>query len=516
MSKMKLAFSKAFATLFAVMAGCAISSADVPLSYHASVTAQASSKSLAPYMLGSWNEGRYVEGNGIWQEAGIEKKLDLSKRFSWSAGIDYIAGVGSKTDYKRWEEADQAWTSHSAHLPYVRLQQLFAQVKYRAVYLTLGMKYTHSRIVDDHLSSGDLTHSNNAAPIPGVSAGFLDFQNIPFTNGWVQIDGEVMYGRILDNGFKKSEFNFYSGVEALNLWYNYKRCYFRTNPNKRFHVIVGMQAAGMFGGSTYTYQKGQLVLTEHRGFKFKDALQMFFPLEGGEDYYTGNHIGSWDLKATYRFRDDSQLSAYFEWPWEDGSGIGKMNGWDGLWGVQYNFAKKGIVDKVAFEYLDFTNQSGPIHFDPDDNPSNPLTGHAQGADNYYNNDYYGAYANYGMSIGTPFLVAPIYNRDGMLEFLHNRARGFHAAIEGNPLPRLSYRLMVGHESAGGHGWIPDFKKSHSTSGMIEARFQPAVKIPELEIGVRMAFDKGSLRGDNFGAQLQVAYHGEFNLRKSKR
>ncbi len=492
-----------------------IALADSTFKYHASLTAQASSESLAPYMLGSWNYGRYVEGSGIWQEAGIVRPLEMSKRFSWSAGIDYIAGLGSKTSYLRWDNATEKWGTHDAKMPNFRLTQLFGQLKYRSVFLTVGIKDTHSKIVDDHLSSGDLTRSNNAASIPGIAAGFLDFQNIPFTNGWVQIDGEIMYGKMMDTKFRRAEFNYYSGLEPVFLWYNYKRCYFRTNPNKNFYVTLGMQAAGFFGGSTFYYQNGVLKKTERRGFKFKDAFQMFFPREGGEDYYTGSHLGSWDLKAVYKFRDGSNLSGYFEWPWEDGSGIGRKNGWDGLWGVQYDFGRKGIVTKAVIEYIDFTNQSGPIHYDPDDSPENPLSGRAEGADNYYNNDYYGAYTNYGMGIGSPFLLAPIYNTNGSLDYLHNRARGFHAALEGNPMDRLSYRVMIGYETAGGAGRIPAYKKLDSTSAMIEAKGLPFNKIPQLEVGVRIAFDKGSLRGDNFGAQIQIAYSGEFNIKKSK-
>lgn len=489
-------------------------SAESTFEYHASLTAQASSESLAPYMLGSWNYGRYVEGSGIWQEAGISKPLEMSKRFSWSAGIDYIAGAASKTSYLRWDNSSKTWGTHDAKMPNFRLTQIFGQLKYRAVFLTLGMKNSHSKIVDDRLSSGDLTLSNNAAPIPGVSAGFLDFQNIPFTNGWVQIDGEIMYGKMMDTNFKRAEFNYYTGLEPLYLWYHYKRCYFRTNPNKNFHVTVGMQSAGLFAGTTFTYQDGIQKKYERRGFKLNDALQMLFPREGGEEYYTGSHLGSWDFKAVYKFRDGSDISAYFEWPWEDGSGIGRKNGWDGLWGVQYDFGRKGIVTKAVVEYLDFTNQSGPIHYDPDDHPENPLSGRAEGADNYYNNDFYGAYTNYGMGIGTPFLMAPIYNRNGVLDYLHNRARGFHAALEGNPIDRLSYRFMIGYETAGGAGRVPAFRKLSSTSAMIEAVSLPFKKIPQLEVGVRLAFDKGSLRGDNFGAQLQIAYKGEFNIKKS--
>lgn len=487
--------------------------ADVPFSYHASLTGQASSKSLAPYMLGSCNEGRYVEGSGIWQEAGISKLLDLSKRFSWSVGLDYIVGVASKTYYDRWVETEQSWTKHSAHLPNARLQQLFGQIKFRGVYLTAGMKYNHSKIVDDQLSSGDLTRSNNSIPIPGLSAGFVDFQDIPFTNGWVQIDGEIMYGRMMDSGFKKNEFNYYSGIETINLWYNYKRCYFRTNPNKNFHVIVGMQASAMDGGATFSYIGGKLINSDIRGFGMKDVFQMFFPREGGEYYYAGSHLGTWDLKAVYKFKNGASLKAYFEWPWEDGSGIGRMNGFDGVWGIQYDFARKGFITKAVVEYLDFTNQSGPIHYDPEDNPQSTMDGHAQGSDDYYNNSFYGAYTNYGMSIGTPYLVAPIYNLNGMLSYLHNRARGFHIGIAGNPCDRLRYKAMVSYEKAGGAGNLPAYKRLTNTSAMIETTTSPIKKLTDLEMSLRLAFDAGSLRGNNFGASIQLTYSGEFNVKR---
>lgn len=507
---------KHYITLFFLVVGLNFALAELQLNYYASITTQASHKSLAPYMLGSWNYGRYAEGSGIWQEAGIIKMLDMSKRFSWSAGVEYLAGVGSKTYYQRWNQNTSEWGTHNAKMPYFSLSQIFGQLKYRSVYLTIGMKNSRSKIVDEALSSGDLTRSNNALPIPGVAAGFLDFQNIPFTNGWVQIDGEIMYGKMMDSNFKKDEFNFYSGLEPINLLYNYKRCYFRTNPDKNFHIVVGMQAAALFGGTTYHYTLGKLTKTVNRGFRIKDVFQMFFPLEGGEDYYTGGHLGSWDFKAVYKFQDKSNLTAYFEWPWEDGSGIGRKNGWDGLWGIRYDFGRKGLLSKALFEFLDFTNQSGPIHYDPDDNPENPLSGRAEGADNYYNNDYYGAYTNYGMSIGTPFLLAPIYNRNGMLSYLHNRARGFHAALEGDPLNWLSYRLMIGYETAGGAGNAPAFRKLSSTSGMIEVVSSPLKKIPQLEFGVRLAADKGSLRGNNLGARLQVAFNGYLNIKKSNK
>ena len=482
------------------------------IEYEASLTANVSIGTFAPYMLGSWNYGRINSASGIWQDGRIEKKMTLDRRFSWGAGVEYIAGYGTAADYDRYNDGE--WTRKSVRQAPVRLHQIYGEVKYRGVYLLAGMKERHSLIVDDELSSGDLTRSNNACPIPGVAAGFVDFQNIPFTNGWVQIEGEVMYGRFMDKNFRENTFSHYTGLLSYNNEYIYRRCYFRTKPSQPFCVTVGMQAAGEFGGVAYQYQKGSITRTENRGFKIKDIFNMFIPREGtGEGFYQGNSLGSWDFKARYAFSGGSQLSAYFEWPWEDGSGIGKMNGWDGLWGLQYNFAKAGAVSKIVVEYFDFTNQSGPVHWAPSDDPGTTITSRATGGDDYYNNGFYGPYSNYGMSIGSPFVVSPLYNLDGYPGYAHNRARGFHGAVCGDFGSKWHYKAKVSWQEAGGMGRYPAPRKLHDTSAMAAVKWTPAGRLKGLAVRLEAAFDTGNLRGDNFGALIGVSYTGTFKAGK---
>lgn len=488
--------------------------AEEPLEYRASVIVNASTGRFAPYMIGSWNRGRITNAKGLWHNGEATKKLDLSRRFSWGAGVEYIVGYGNAAAYDRWDNSAKAWTHNYVRQAPARLQQLYGEVKFRGVYLTAGMKNTHSGIVDDRLSSGDLVRSNNAAPIPGVSAGFVDFQDIPFTNGWVQIDGEIMYGKFFDNSYTKNTYNYYDNLIATGLWYTYKRCYFRTKPSERLSVTVGMQTAGEFAGTTTYYSKGEVYRHDDRGFHLRDLWDMFFPNEGsGEGYYKGNSLGSWDLKARYSLKNGSEITAYFEWPWEDGSGIGRRNGWDGVWGLQYNFAKESPVSAVLFEYIDFTNQGGPVHYSHTDAPGTNLNGHATGGDNYYNNDFYGPYANYGLGIGSAFPVAPLYNQDGSVMFLRNRCRGFHAAVCGELPGRWTYRALVSYQKAGGSGRRPAMERLQSTSAMVEASWRPLFKMQNLLLKAQVAFDAGKLRGNNFGAMASVSWTGSLNFLK---
>ena len=63
--------------------------------------------------------------------------------------------------------------------------------------------------------------------------------------------------------------------------------------------------------------------------------------------------------------------------------MAKLNGWDGLWGVEYKSNHKQAINGIVIEYLQTTNMSGPLH-----GLQNSVVGKTGGADNYYNNGYY--------------------------------------------------------------------------------------------------------------------------------
>ncbi|MGN0223592.1 MAG: hypothetical protein ACI4AM_06165, partial [Muribaculaceae bacterium] len=334
------------------------------------------------------------------------------------------------------------------------------------------------------------------------------------TNGWVQINGVIEYGRYLDSDFKEEQFNYYHGQITSDLNYTYKRCYFRTRPTERFVLTIGMQTAGQFGGSYRRYAAGQLTGSDNRGFKIKDVFKMFFPTQGGADgYYEGNSLGSWDVKLQYRLRSGDELSVAFQGPWEDGSGIGRCNGFDGLWGIYYHAAKRQLISAAALEYLDFTNQSGPIHWATHDAPGTTIDTEATGGDDYYNSEYYGSFTNFGMAQATPFLVSPLYNLNGSPNFLHNRARGMHAAISGWLGNDFSYTVKYSWQQAWGKGRVPATHCLIDNSASISASYDAHRLLAGLSISAQVAFDAGSLRGDNFGALVGVTYSGNFSLTK---
>lgn len=489
--------------LLAVTAVGSAVAEDVAVDCSAELTANAGSGDFAPYYIMSNRHGVLTQPDGAMLRLSAVKPMDTARRFSWSAGVDFMAGVASRTGYECYNPADGTWFSHSEGPAPIYLQQLYGELKWRSLFLTVGMKQHESALLNFRLSSGDLVESGNSRPIPGARVGFIDFQDIPFTRGWVQIQGEIGYGKMTDNGWLRNHYNYYNYHFTQGAWYNYKRVYFRTRPSERFSVTLGMQAAAQFGGDVVWYRNGELVQSVHLPVTLKAFLKMFIPQSDGI-YYDGNHLGSWDFLARYRLRSGDELRAYFQWPWEDGSGIGKLNGFDGLWGLEWRRAERWWINALVVEYLDFTNQGGPLHWAPGDNPGTNLPAHTTGGDQYYNNQQYNGYCNYGMGIGSPFLPGPIYNRDGYMAYIDNRVRGFHIGISGAIGSSVDWRALGGYRTGYGDGRVPRQYPVYDTSLMVEASWRvPQVK--GLTVAAQVAMDHGDMLGDNVGASLSVRY-----------
>lgn len=494
-------------------------SAEYPINYKVDLIGATSNSSLAPYYMASNRHGILTQGKDALLLAGAWKPMTTDKRFSYGFGVQLAGGAQNATGYNRFYSNDNYQTAGDGHwgVNYVRpnsfwIQQLYGEIKYRSVFLSIGQKDRGSALLNNKLSSGDVMESGNARSIPQARAGFIDFQNIPFTKGALQIQGEVAYGVFTQNNWLKSHFSFYSGHYCLNTLYHYKRMYFRTKPEKPFSVIFGGQVAAIFGGTNYHYGGGKFNGSVENRHGFQAFWQAFIPRDNGiEGYVEGSHLGSWDIVARYRFKNGAEVKAYLQNLWEDGSGMGKLNGWDGLWGLEYKAAQKGILTGAVIEYVDFRNQGGPTHWDPIDNPGTSLgQTQATGGDNYYNNGFYNSYSNYGMSIGTPFLKAPIYYKDGQLSYMDTRMQGVHIGLLGNPVDNFEYRILWSWRRSLGTYGSPRFEPQKCNSFMAEGTYN-FKKVEGLTVSAQIAFDRGMLYGNNFGGSISVSYSGLFNL-----
>lgn len=470
---------------------------------------------FAPYYISALTHGTVTQSKGWLAHSSIRHTIQKEKRFSWGAGMEIFGGIASEAKYLKWASDGITYT-HGIHPSYIWIQQLYGELKYRGIFIEAGMKEHGSPLLDNSLTSGDWVESGNARPIPQIRLGFIDFQDIPFTKGWVQIQGELAYGKFIDNSWLK---DFYSrGNSHINTgsFYLYRRLYFRTKPSENFSLTLGLQAAGMIGGKTQYWDRGRMVREEDLNVSFGKMLLAIIPGKEGDEagqFVTGSTLGCWDINGRYNIPGGhGVLHAYLQKPWEKGSSLGFMNGWDGLWGLEYEFKEDfKPITAVLFEYIYLMNQSGPVHFSIHDFPGTTIPYESQGRDNYYNNHQYNSYVNYGVGIGSPFLKAPIYNLSGYPMYMHNLVKGFHLAAKGRVSPFLCWKAAISYKEGYGNGEFPSIKKVTDFSWLVEftGHFK---KITPLHLKIQIASDHGNYLGNNFGVYLGAVYKGAFSFR----
>ena len=239
------------------------------------------------------------------------------------------------------------------------LQQAYADIRYKWLGILIGSKEIDSPLLNQQLSSGGLTWSGNARPIPQVWIGLPEYvQVLPR----LALKAEMSYGWFTDNKYQRKQVGEdYWYTKSIK--YHHKSGFLRIGvPQGKWQLDLGMSLDVQFGGyKSAGMDAGDL------GNSWKDYFKVFIPSrgddsspEGEQIAYQGNFMGSEHIRMTYRHEDFS-ISAYLENYYDDFSGMGKLNGFDGLWGIEYKSNHKQAINGFVLEYYQTTNQSGPMH-----------------------------------------------------------------------------------------------------------------------------------------------------------
>lgn len=489
--------------------------ADYGFTVGGSLNLGAGSSEFAPYYMHANRHGKITQSKNAQLDLWAIDSLDLSKRFDFSWGVEVLGGYANKADYLRWDPTAGEWYRNPQGPAPIWVQQLFAEVKWRSLFLSVGLKDRNSCFVDQELSSGDLLWSGNSRAIPEVRIGFVDFQNIPLTKGWVQIDACISYGKFVDTKWVNNHFDYYTGKRNPGTLWTYKRLALRSNPDKPFMGQIGIQMSGLFGGKTFYYGDGTLISVADNYNGFKDFIQILLPFwdSSKEGYRVGDTKGTWDIAARYRFKGGESLRAYVQFPWEDSSGIYKANGFDGLYGLEFKLGRRWWITGAVAEYLDMTNMSGPLIWDPVYNSDGVTLGYkASGRDAYYNNFFYRAYVNYGMTMGTPMVQGSLFftgdghetiPEDGTLPYF--RVRGFHIALTGNLTDNCEYVVKYNHRKAWGDtNKFTLIRPIEADSFIAGARYS-FNQVPGLSLGAAIAVDHGTMPGNAVAGMVTLSY-----------
>ena len=422
----------------------------------------------------------------LWQVSNQQGLSSLDNNTYIRGGVSYKHELGK---WKFEEMVDLA--AAAGFTSTFVVQQAYVDIRYK----WLGF-YAGSREKSSPLLNGGMTWAGNARPLPQVQIGIPEYVQILPRLG---LKGEISYGWFTDNTYQKKQVgNGYWYTKDIK--YHHKEGFLRIGvPQGKWQLEIGVTLDTQFGGHKIGgAEPGDL------GNGWKDYIRVFFPGHGGEDgpvgehlAFQGNFLGSEYIKMTYSHPTDFSISAYMDNHFDDFSAMGKLNGWDGLWGLEYKSNHRGSISGVVVEYLQTTNMSGPLH-GLQDSP----VGKTGGADNYYNNGYYPGWIHWGMGIANPLIASPIYNQDGDMSFKYNRVKAVHLGWSGviseewKYIAKLSYNKTFGTPNRP----IPQILENFST-------FASFYYIPRKWKGwsynASLALDMGDLYGDNVGFQLKA-------------
>ncbi len=380
------------------------------------------------------------------------------------------------------------------------IQQAYADFRYKWLGIFAGSKEMTAPLINSRLSSGELTWSGNSKPIPQIMIGIPEYL---YLLPRLAIKGEISYGWFTDSNWMEDHTHLAAGGwYTKNIKYHHKEGFVRIGvPGGKWQLDFGMTLDTQFGGQMVT-ASGVTDL----GNSLKDYFRIFIPGAAGEDkpvndalFYQGNFVGTEQIRGTYRGKEVA-VSLYLDNYFEDFSAMGKQNGWDGLWGLELKFKRFRPINNIVLEYLQTTNQSGPLHglHEPEEGPVHK-TG---GSDNYYNNGLYPGWAHWGMANGNPLLRSPIYNENGTLSFKYNRVKAVHLGWSGEISDEWEYMAKLTMNRTWGTHGAPTLDILENFSAYAAFQYRPA-KLKTWAFHASLGLDTGDIYGDNFGFQLKV-------------
>lgn len=431
--------------------------------------------------------------NNGWVRGNLTRTLDADKRFSWGAGIDLAGGWNLITPF--------------------RIQQLYGELKYRSLYIMAGAKELPSYYNNRRLSSGDLIFSGNAMPIPQFRIGTYDFAPFWGTKGWFSVRAYLAYGKFTYSKWEK-DWVIPGTDRTAGVLFCSRGLWFRFGNQKKFPLTfdMGIEMGTQFGGTIYK---------DRKAFKmpsgFIDWIKALIPLQGDEDTpvgeqtnVQGNMTGEYNIALAYAPTPDWKIKLYFEHYFEDHSQMFLEYGpWkDGLWGLELSFPKNRFVSKLVYEFVATKDQTGAVNHDW--TPEIPQQ--VSGRDGYYTHYLYNAWQNWGMTIGTPLAISPIYNKDHLMTMYNTRFYANHVGIEGKPLDELGWRMLLTFTRNWGSYWRPLPKIMDNCSGLLELCYTPKWGKGFSAKGA-LAWDRGKLLGNNFGGMVSISYEGLIKTKK---
>lgn len=443
--------------------------------------------------------------------AAVNRPVEYDSARHWALG--YALDVAVPTGF----------TSHFV------VQQAYVEARWKRGLLTFGSKEQPMELKNQELSSGSQTFGINARPVPQLRLSLPDYWTLPILKGWVAIKGHFSYGMTTDDRWQR-DFTQEQSKYTQKTFLHTKAGYLRIGKEgKPVSLELGLEMASQFGGTSYVLREEGMVEIQNdespKAFLYAITSGGSDATDGAYRNSSGNTFGSWvgrlniDLPSWYlglyadHYFEDHSAMFFLDY---DGYGSGdrwtKKEKWrfflydlkDMLLGVDLRLKRCRWLENIVVEYIYTKYQSGPVYHDHTQHVSK----HVSGRDNYYNHSLFTGNQHWGMVMGNPLYLSPLYNTDGQIMVENNRFVAWHVGISGTPIRQLHYRLLATWQQGfGTYEWIyPDPRENVSLMAETTYRFPKG----GWQLKAAVGMDSGKIYGDNVGFQFTIAKSGIFN------
>ncbi len=330
------------------------------------------------------------------------------------------------------------------------LQQAYAKISYRMFEFTVGQI---ERTLGTHapgISSGSLSISGNARPIPQLLLAVPEYTAVPFTKGYLEFKGTFSHGWLGKDRYVKSPL------------LHEKSLFLKAGGKFKFNISAGLIHLATWGGQlpdgsqlpvgvdnylNVIFAQSAVNIDSTNGFQIGEAANA-----------VGDNFGVYDFGVHVKLKE-YDLTAYHQTPFEDWTGSRLARNKDRLLGVTLSSKrKKHWLQSIVYEFLYTKYQSGPtLPGGPNDSPGDrdQYGNEFGGRDNYYNNYLYRTgWSHRGHIIGTPLFYTKSRMRlyeptfvdpdEGRFNFsiVNNRVVAHHMGINGNYKDYWKYKFLA--------------------------------------------------------------------------
>lgn len=295
-----------------------------------------------------------------------------------------------------------------------QLREGYLEVSWNFLSLKGGMfREIIGILPEPELSSGSMSVSGNASPIPKIELSTIGFVSIPFTENMLQFKAGYTHGWM-------------TGERYVELPLLHEKWFYLKLDREVINIHLGLVHQVMWGGE---HPKGETLPVT-----WENYLRVVFGMKGGSDAsvsdqlnMAGNGLGIWDVGMELPF-PSFKILLYKHHYFEDGQKFWALRNFeDGLWGLGILLgSKKSIIQTIIWEYVNTMYQSGEYHDLGFLGRPDIILG---GRDSYYTHgEYLSGWTHNGRVIGNPFFL--VSGEGENLRIAGNRFRAFHVGLKG--------------------------------------------------------------------------------------